>query len=211
MFPPSAVTESEVPVGRRSRKRSQTKAALADAALRLFAEKGYENTTIEEITEVVDISSRTFFRYFPSKEDVLFTDVDHEPFLAAIRAQPLDSNDLEAVRDAYISMLPNVDSAVTERTVLLKKALESTPALQGRNLQLQLEFRIVIAGALAQRRGLSEPDSATVLAAAIAQAVMHLAFDHWATADGQSDVRDQLRTFFALAEGAIRAPGSSGV
>jgi AcrR family transcriptional regulator len=199
MFPPSARTETEIPVGRRARKSTETRAALADAALRLFAENGYDNTTIEDITDVVDISSRTFFRYFSSKEDVLFTGVDHEPFIVQIKAQPLNVSDVDAVRNAYIAMLPSKDPAVDERTILLKKALESTPTLQGRNLQLQSDFRLVIARALADRRGLAEPDDALRLAAAIAQAVMHLAFDHWAAADGRTDVRDELRTFFALA------------
>jgi AcrR family transcriptional regulator len=203
MFPPSAMAEPEVPLGRRARKTTETRAALADAAMRLFAENGYDNTTIEDITDVVDISSRTFFRYFSSKEDVLFTDVDHEPFVEQIRAQPLNVSDVDAVRNAYIAMLPSKDPAVDERTILLKKALESTPTLQGRNLQLQSDFRLVIARALADRRGLAEPDDTVRLAAAIAQAVMHLAFDRWAAADGRTDVRDELRTFFALAVTAV--------
>ncbi len=211
MFPPTTPIETTdtSPVGRRSRKRSQTRAALADAALRLFAEKGYENTTIEDITDVVDVSSRTFYQYFASKEDVLFTDIDHEPFLAEIRAQPLDSSDLEAIRDAYIVCLPSEDRSVSERTVLMKKALESTPTLQGRNFQLQSEFRIVIAGALAARRGLAEPDLAMTLTAAIAQAAMHLAYDRWAEADGQSDVRDELRLLFAMVETSVRSTRTS--
>ena len=195
--------ETTAPEGRRDRKRSQTRAALAAAALRLFAEKGYDNTTIEDITDVVDVSSRTFYQYFASKEDVLFTDVDHEPFLAAIRAQPSESSDLNAIRDAYISRMPNTHRSIDERTVLMKKALESTPTLQGRNFQLQSEFRIVIAGALAERHGLAEPDLAMTLTAAIAQAAMHLAYDRWAEADGKSDVRDELRMLFAMVEEAV--------
>ena len=201
--------ETATPEGRRGRKRSQTRAALADAALRLFAERGYENTTVEDITDVVDVSSRTFYQYFPAKEDVLFTDIDHEPFLEAIRAQPLDSSDLEAIRDAYISRQPSMDRSVTERTVLMKKALESTPTLQGRNFQLQSEFRIVIAGALAERRGLDEPDLGMTLTAAIAQAAMHLAYDRWAEADGNCDVRDELRLLFAMVEESVQPSRTS--
>ena len=203
MFPPSTRTKPAAPEGRRDRKRSQTRDALADAALRLFAEKGYENTTIEDITDVVDVSSRTFYQYFPSKEDVLFADVDHEPFLAAIRAQPLESSDLEAIRDAYISRQPTKDRSVQERTVLMKKALESTPTLQGRNFELQSEFRMLIAGALAERRGLAEPDLAMTLTAAIAQAAIHLAYDRWAEGNGRSDVREELRMMFAIVETAV--------
>ena len=77
-------------MGRRDRKKNETRQALRDAAHRLFAEKGFSQTTIDDIAEAADVSRRTFFRYYDSKDDLLRSDVsDLLPvMLAALRARP---------------------------------------------------------------------------------------------------------------------------
>src|SRR5437899_5627900 len=87
-------------IGLRERKKLKTRAAIQKEALRLFLEKGYEATTIEDIAEAVEISPSTFFNYFPSKEAVVFQD-DLDPVIfAAFNAQPADVSPITALRNA---------------------------------------------------------------------------------------------------------------
>src|SRR5215475_6141459 len=70
----------------RERKRTRTRLAIQAEAIRLFAEKGYENTTVEDIAYAAAISPRTFFRYFPTKEDVVIWD-EYDPVLEDLVAE----------------------------------------------------------------------------------------------------------------------------
>jgi TetR/AcrR family transcriptional regulator, regulator of mycofactocin system len=86
--------------GLRERKKEKTRVALEGAALRLFDERGYDATTVEQIAELADVSTRTFFRYFPTKADVLLS--DQAARLAMIRdlldARPDDEPVAESLR-----------------------------------------------------------------------------------------------------------------
>jgi AcrR family transcriptional regulator len=85
--------------GRRDRKKTETRTALREAAQRLFAERGFDATTVEEITDAVDVSRRTFFRYFGSKEDLLRLDAaDLLPeMLETLRARPAAEPPLRSI------------------------------------------------------------------------------------------------------------------
>ena len=97
----SSVSNGERPaVGLRERKKARTKAAIREHAMRLFQKQAYQATTVEQIAEAAEVSPSTFFRYFPTKEDVVLTDDDDPLILAAFRAQPAELSPVAALRAA---------------------------------------------------------------------------------------------------------------
>jgi len=128
--------------------------------MRLFLEKGYEETTIEDIAEAVEISPSTFFNYFPSKEAVVFQD-DLDPLiLEAFDAQPTTVNPIRRLRNAmravFENLTPDQERLVRERTRLFL----STPELRGAMLGQFADLVDQVAGLLASRAGKKASDFA---------------------------------------------------
>src|SRR5215472_6346756 len=86
--------------GLRERKKARTRAAIREHALRLFREQGYEATTVDQIADAADVSPSTFFRYFPTKEDVVLQDEFDVLALEAFEAQPHELSTVAAFRAA---------------------------------------------------------------------------------------------------------------
>ena len=92
--------------GLRERKKQRTRETIASAARRLFAERGYHETTLPEIAEAADVSTRTIFAYFPSKEDILFSDFGlmKDALAQALAERPEGQDTLETVRAFILSL-----------------------------------------------------------------------------------------------------------
>ncbi len=164
--------------GRRARKRDQTRHALATAAMQLFAAQGFPATTVEQVAERADVSPRTFFRYFDSKEDVLCPLDVHDAPIAEIVAQPSTASDVEAVGAAFMAVAPVLEP-MAERLWLLRDALASSAALRGRDFDQRQLAEDQIAIALARRRALPEPDRRARLGATLGFAVVRRAMSGW--------------------------------
>jgi len=118
-------------IGLRERKKLKTRAAIQREAMRLFLERGFEATTIEDIAEAVEISPSTFFNYFPNKEDVVFEDELDPLILSAFDALPDETNPVRRLRMAmqtvFARMTPEQDRMMRERMQLMAV----TPELRG--------------------------------------------------------------------------------
>ena len=167
--------------GLRERKKLRTRAAIQKEALRLFLKKGYEETTIEDIAEAVDISPSTFFNYFPSKEAVVFQD-DLDPLIIAeLEAQPKNVSPIGALRIAMKNVMSKLsrgdDALVRERIELVTK----TPELRAFMLNEFADLIDQIAVPIAHRAGKSPNDFAVRNMAGALLGVFIAAF--FATAD----------------------------
>src|SRR6266571_3220657 len=121
---------------RRQRKKQVTKDALIEAALELFAAKGYDHTAVHEITDAVDVSERTFFRYFASKEDLAlsFARDATDALLRALAARPAAEEPVTALRNAFRESLlelaeDDVPHSEESKYLLVIRLIDSTPSL----------------------------------------------------------------------------------
>ena len=204
MFPlrdPVANVDDVAPRGRREQKRLDTRAALNEAAVALFASQGYEHTTVDDLCREANVSLRTFFRYFESKDDVLFArEMDIAPFLDAIRAASPDVPALEAFRGAYLAQ-PRLSAADVAQAVLFHRAMGSSATLQGQYVVGMEYFRGEVAHALAARAGRRVASDEDILAATIGQATLDHAYRRWLGRDGRGDLRTIVERSFDLAAG----------
>lgn len=195
---PSVMTdEAPAPApapGLRERKKRRTRDALLRAALLLFVAQGYEHTTVDEITDAVYVSQRTFFRYFANKEEVAFAvqDLVEAHFVAALRSRPPAEGPLEALRGAVLDAWDTLDEALSDvvpvdlymRTYQL---IESTPALLAVHLRRSTELEERIARLIAEREGLDvDADPRPRVAVAAFSGVMRVTGRLWGRGEDAS-------------------------
>ena len=156
---------SDQPTGLRERKKARTRATIREEALRLFREQGYYATTVEQIAAAAEVSPSTFFRYFPTKEDVVLQD-DMEPLLAeAIEHQPPELGVVAAVRGAMRTVFGNMDQQQWDRMRQQTELAMTTPEVRARAMDDFARTITVMAEVTARRTGLS-PDDLRVRTAA---------------------------------------------
>jgi AcrR family transcriptional regulator len=193
-------------VGLRERKKARTREALQEAAMDLFSRQGFDHTTVEEIADTCEVSPRTFFRYFPTKEDVLFADGEarRARLLAVIAERPADEAPFVALCEAMRIM---ADDYRDDRPALTARfrIVAASPHLQAYKAEHQhgwesdvvdvLERRALAAGTPVSRDELQ-------LVTALATTALRVALDAW-VADGPAADLDALldHAFGRLASG----------
>jgi AcrR family transcriptional regulator len=200
--------ESAAPVeGLRERHRKRTAADLEEAALTLFSERGFDAVTIDDIAAAADVSRRTFFRYFASKEDVILS--DHPKRLdeleAALDRRPADEPALTALRHAIMSLVGSMEEQ-REHMVRRFSLMTTTPALEARSLCLQRNWETAVTGMLATRMGVDPAkDLRPGVVAATTMAAMRVATANWLAGGGRGDLPEIVAAGLDLLDGGLQA------
>ncbi|PRZ43200.1 TetR family transcriptional regulator [Antricoccus suffuscus] len=161
-------------LGLRERKKAKTKAAIQQHALKLFRERGYAETTIEQIAAAAEVSPSTFFRYYPTKEDVVLTEfMDSETFRLMVEA-PADLSPLQAVAYAIGQTFGNMPDEELQLEFTRNELIQSVPELR-RGMLAEITRPIeLLTEAIAIRldRPLDDPDLRLYAGAAIGGLMM---------------------------------------
>ena len=202
------MSTSPATLGRRERKKLETRRALQDAALRLTLDHGLSKVTVEEIAEAADVSVRTFFNYFATKEDAIVGDDPDRPeqLRAAVLARPHGEQPLMSLRAVLVEMAEQMmsDDDPWERRL---RVIKTHPELLTAHLAAWSRLERVLVEAIAARTG-TDPDEdlypGVVVAAAVgANRVAALRWRGTRTRSGPSDV--PARSLSALVGEAIDA------
>jgi AcrR family transcriptional regulator len=177
-------------VGLRERKKARTRAAIQEHALRLFRERGYDGTTVEQIAEAAEVSPSTFFRYFATKEDVVAYDAFDPSFIEAFRAQPAELGAIEALRRAIRTALAGVPTEEMELQLERETLIRSVPELRGRMLDEFVRTLVLVAEMVAERTGRRVDDPSVQ---ALSGAVIGIAIGAWIGREDSHHVADFFR------------------
>jgi AcrR family transcriptional regulator len=176
-------------VGLRERKKMLAREAIEEAALRLFHERGYENTSIEDIAEAVVMSPRTFFRYFASKEDVVFTSWQEivDTVVVFLSQLPQDAS-LYAILNAVLDHISTIFQARQKRSLIMYQVVTTTPALIPPYLYLITSLEQIIHTIIIQRWNMQQDDQHMMLAIATTITSFRVTLQSWLQDGAEGDL-----------------------
>jgi len=180
-------SDGSTKTGLRERKKARTRTEIQRQALKLFRERGYEATTVSQIAEAAEVSESTFFRYFPTKEDVVFWDELDPLVFEAFREQPPELGPIRALRESIRDVLARASAAEKADLRGRLELLLSVPPLRATLLDGLRGPTRLLAEAVSERSG-RRPDDPAVRALAGAVMGVGLSAMFAAAEDPEADI-----------------------
>jgi AcrR family transcriptional regulator len=197
-----------MPTGLRERKKLATRTALHEAALRLVAERGLDRVSVDDIAAAADVSPRTFFNYFTSKDDAVVGVDPAGPArqAAAVAARPAAESPVEALRAVERESAVEM-AADRELWPLRLQVIDANPALVGRLAAAFGESERVLAGAIAERTGTRvDVDVYPGLLAGVAAAAMRSSLHRWLATGFTASLPDLVDEAWAVLAAGLPEP-----
>ncbi|ROS38462.1 TetR family transcriptional regulator [Amycolatopsis thermoflava] len=195
----------EVPMWERTRRRVREE--VMDVALGLFLEQGFEDTTVDQVVTAARISKRSFFRYFGTKEDIVFGDLAEQGpvILEALRARPDEEPIWDALGHAFLALSAQADP---QRGLTIARLVAASPGLRAAHLEKHLRWQEQLAPEVERRLGDSDdpPGLRGQAIVATALACLDAATTIWLQRGGQGGL-DELKRLIDRALAAVRAGG----
>jgi len=190
-------------LGLRERKKRERRESIEAAALDLFEAEGFCKATVEDIAAAADIAPRTFFSYFPTKEDVVLADYAGrlERITDELDKRPADEVPWFAVRASFLRVARDYE-AQREELVRRFTIIAANPSVYARSLQLQAGWEDELAKVLTRRMNTESEDLAPRLLAAAALACMRSTLRHWLATGHETSLPELVaRCFDQLSDG----------
>ncbi len=178
----------------RTRRRARFRAEAQDTAVEMFAAHGFDQVTMAEIAHALDVSERTLFRYFPSKEALLDPANDDliDQLLRALEQRPVDETAFTALRGALRSVGHELDDE-RARFVAQIDLIHRHPALMAHMMHRQREIEEGLARVVASRASIDpDTDLRPALVAAAVSSALRVAVERWALGDADTDLATHL-------------------
>ena len=197
---PSKPKSGDPAPGLRARKRQQTRERLTRAAMALFRERGFEATTLDDIAAAADVSRRSFFHYFASKEDVVFAWQEEltAAMVAAVAARPASESTLAAAENAISAMVRQLDPS---EAIAMSRLKRDNPALRARDQVKYEKLERALAEALGQRSPAKAERVQARLVAMIATGAIRIGDELWTSEGAREKPEALVKRIFA----AVRA------
>ena len=197
--------QEEPSEGRRERKRRQTRGRIEHAAMALFLDRGFDQTTIEDITDAADVSKRSFFDYFPSKEEVVFAWQDSfaDALVAAIAARPANEPLVTVVEEAVST---TVMASFDPQSLALADLIRQTPALYARDHLKYAKLELRLTEALSARSKAKDSEKLRVrLLSAVVIGAMRVGGEQWHEIQQPASPETLVRALFTELRSVLAA------
>ena len=188
---------TELP-GLRERKKRERRHCIEQAALQLFDQVGFDGTTIDDIAAAADIAPRTFFSYFPTKEDVVLADYAERlrRLVDELGRRPATEPPWTALRASFVVVAGDYEA---HRDDLFRRftIMAANPSVFARSLQLQAGWEDALTDAVARRSGRTSEDIEPRLLSSAALACMRSSIRHWIATDHHTELPRLIDDCFA--------------